>query len=187
MARPTKLGAPVKVIGRRELAELWGISPYTIDEMLQRGELRKIATGLIDFDHAQAVRASQDPAAREKQLLLKRQASHRSPMSGPAPSRTPEDADHIAKLHSARAIKVVSEAQLSQLRLRQVRGELLDVEETRRQGMHVGRMLVSRLRALPSRCAAQVAPIGSARECEGIVRAEIDSIIAELQEELARL
>lgn len=61
-------------VTRGELAKLWGISPNVIDKMLQRGELRRVGRGLIDLEHAQMVRAVQDPVARERELIRKAQA-----------------------------------------------------------------------------------------------------------------
>lgn len=61
----------LNVISRGDLAKLWGISPNVIDNMLQRGELRRVARGLIDFDHAKKVRAAQDPVARERAMIRK--------------------------------------------------------------------------------------------------------------------
>lgn len=181
-----------RVVRRQELAEMWGISANVIDNMLTRGQLRRVAHGLIDLDHAEQVRAAQDPVERERALMIKAQQAAvvdvAPPFAQPATDgNSKSGSEKLDLLLRARTAKVVHDARNAELHLKVQQGVLLDKAEVHRGAFLAGQLLVSRLKALPSRLGSQCASIRDAAECERLVGAEIDQIVTELQDALAGL
>lgn len=175
--------AGVNVITRENLAKEWGISANVIDNMLQSGQLRKISRGLIDYDHAKTVRAGQDPAQRERGMVGAAM-SQATEVAAPA-ERAPTNAGDL--LLRARAAKVVADAEASKLQLAKLKGTLVETEAVKREAQDVGRLIVGRLNALPSRLGPMLASISDATECTAAIKEEIDALVAEIREGLAAL
>lgn len=179
----------MRVIGRRELAKEWGVSPAAVDAMLMRGELRRVARGLIDADHAATVRAAQDPRERERALLIKMQKSTQvSDSTGSDDAPAPGKGNTIADvLYRARATKAVHDAKMAELNLRVVQGGLVERETVRSTCHNSTQLLVSRLKAMPSRLGSLASSVSSADECTALVQAEIDALIVEFNDAIAAI
>lgn len=193
----------VPTIRREQLAKEWGISPNVIDNMLQRGILRRVGHGLIDYEHAKKARQAQNPAARERGLILKATRAERSarpPDAAPDPAGdAPEAGDPpvVPKaapgggvtdvLMRARTSKVVTDARISELNFKKLAGTLVDREQVKADAHNAAQILVSRLRAFPSRLGPMLAPIGDTAECVALIDAEVAQLITELQEAIAAM
>ena len=185
-------------VGTREtIAKEFGVSVNVIDNMLQRGQLRKIAHGLIDLDHARVVRAGQNPAKREIGLLRKAQglttqpkdkAAADVPSAAPiAPPEAKSGTEPMDVLMRARTAKVVADARMSELALREKMGALVDIEKVKREAHDASRLLVTRLRAFPARLGPLLATIGDTAECVRLIDVEVQMLVTELQEALSAI
>lgn len=187
----------IRTITREKLAKEWGISPNVIDNMLQKRQLRKIAHGLIDYDHALTVRAGQSPAARERAIVAKaakgETASPPTAAQGEAPvSPPPSRDDHPATgtaeaMLKARAAKTIADAKIAALNHERLKGSLVPVDEVKRDAANAGRVLVARLNTLPARLGPMLASISDPTECIKAIEKEVGHITRELREALAGL
>lgn len=189
--------AAVRTISREDLGREWGISPNVIDNMLQKRQLRRVAHGLIDYDHAMTVRAGQSPAARERAIVAKaakgETASPPTAAQGEAPvSPPPPRDDHPATgtaeaMLKARAAKTIADAKIAALNHERLKGSLVPVDEVKRDAANAGRVLVARLNTLPARLGPMLASISDPTECIKAIEKEVGHIARELREALAGL
>lgn len=186
-----------RAISRRDLANLWNVSPNTIDVWRQQGKLRAVHVGYFDLDHAERYRASMDPAALERESNKRLARGLQAPGAAAAPAADAEpEADDAgdapgatstnSPLFRARTAKVVADARLAQVRLREAEGLLVSRGLVRRQSYEAGALLVARLRALPRRLGPLLAATPDAAECVALIEAEMDEIAAEVREHLLR-
>ena len=185
----------IRTITREKLAKEWGISPNVIDNMRQKRQLRKIAHGLIDYDHALTVRAGQSPAARERAIVAKAAKGEAPPPPAPAQGEapvSPPPLDHPATgtaeaMLKARAAKTIADAKIAALNHERLKGSLVPVDEVKRDAANAGRVLVARLNTLPARLGPMLASISDPTECIKAIEKEVGHIARELREALAGL
>lgn len=187
--------AGVRVVGRKDLARQFGVSENVIDNMAQRGQLRKVGRNLYDYDHAMKVREAQNPAGREREMI--RKAAATTPAAAPAEAKDtagaelPPQAGAVSGttdvLLRARTAKVLADAQMSQLALKKTAGSLIEVDKVKREATEASRLLVARLKAFPARLGPMVSTISDRAECVKVIETEVNLLIMELQEKLAAL
>lgn len=186
----------VRTITREALGKEWGISPNVIDNMLQRGQLQKVARGLIDYDHAVKVRAAQSPAARERAIVAKAAKGEAPPSAPPAigradAGRATEEAPaaHATAdvMLKARAAKTLADAKIAQLNHDKLKGSLVEVDRVKQDAANAARTMVARLNALPSRLGPMLATISDPAQCIKEIEKEVGRIVTEMREALAAL
>lgn len=183
----------IRTISRKDLAAEWGISPNVIDNMLQRGQLKKLALGLIDYDHAQKVRAAQSPVGREREAIRKAVAAQQieaRPEARPAQEAPPAElptAGPVDVLLRARTAKTLADARIADLNHKRLAGSLVEIEKVKKEAADAGRVMVARLRTMPSRLGPMLASMSDPAQCIAAIDKEVGLIVTELREALAAL
>jgi hypothetical protein len=165
-----------KGITRKELAAEWGVSPQRIDTLIRKGDLTPGKDGLIDRDAAAALRATMNPGNMAKEAEAKAlggQSSERQSQNSP--------------IVQARTADAVYRAKQRELIVKQLTGELVDIQRVKVEGFEAGRAVQQSLKVLPTRLAGAIAAQVAGRpikEIESIVRsiieAEVKRIVSDL-------
>lgn len=176
---------------------MFGVSENVVDNMAQRGQLKKVGRNLYDLDHALKVRAAQSPAGREREMI--RKATQGATAAAPVEASNTAGAELAPQagavggsqtgdvLLRARTAKVLADAQKSQLELKRTAGSLVEVDKVKREAADASRLLVARLKAFPARLGPMVSTITDRAECVKVIETEINLLVMELQEALAAL
>lgn len=61
----------VQLVTRQQLADLWGLAPSSVDNLVQSGKLKKFARGMFDLDEAQRVRAGMRPTPNRTDRIMR--------------------------------------------------------------------------------------------------------------------
>lgn len=188
--KPIRSGT--RVISRKDLADLWGVSINTIDVMRQQGKIRTLATGLFDYDHAVAFRAGQDPSRG----AIAKQINPRGKVPGAKPDPAAEGEDSEEEISAdaktaqealqARTEKMRAQAELAELRLREANGELLNRVDVKRASFNAASVLNNGLTGLGTRLGPRLT-MRPADEIEEILNAELRAVARQFFEDANRL
>lgn len=156
------------------------VSRQSINELVRRGVLAIGPDKLLDVELARlAIAERLKPGAKTAAAV---QASPPAPPPPPAPAGAlaPVDALAPTSFHLAKTLREGAEAQMAQLRLAELRGELVKAEEVRRRAFELARGARDLLMAIPARVAAIVAAETDPAKCQEILDAEVRQVCAEI-------
>lgn len=155
-------------------------------ELIERGVVERGLDGLVDFDLARhAISNRMRPGSKSARSLdaVERRASRDDLISGGGP----KDASEVSgfdetSYHVAKTAREAAEAKIAQLKLAQMRGDLIDREQVRKAAFSVTRVVRDQLLALPSRVAPLLAAENSASACYDMLDRELRQVLQQLQQ-----
>lgn len=175
-----------QLVTRAELAKHWGVTRGRVDNMVQAGQLPVRASGKIDIDIADAIRASMAPDRLEQGENAKRsKAAERA-----APELGVIDGGKAGSeptIYRARTAKAVHDARMAEINVKKALGTVVDRDTVKAEAHAAARVLVQRLLAIPARVAPVVAVEIDDRKCRAVIEQEIRQTIVEFQDMLAAL
>ena len=181
-------------ISRTALAEKWGVSPSYIDNLVQAGKLERVGRGTFDEDDAEALRAQMDIPKRVAAATVKASGGQQRPAKN---GTTGNDSFQVHQggkspaqetpMMKARTMREVMQARSAELNFKKQAGELVEAATVKAGVFTVIRVFTQRARALPIRLGPQVAVEEDAQQCVALISEEIETMLSELQDELASL
>lgn len=187
--------AEKNLLTRQEVADLWGVSPSAVDNMVQAGKLQRAGRGVFDPAEVERARAAQDIGKRIHQTEVKLkggQKAHKAKVEReggdePEAANSSRTAKIGEAMLTARAKEQISKATIAELNAKRLQGSMVESEGVKRDAFDCSRIMVQKLRALPMRLGPQLATLNDASDCIQLLEAEIANICEELQESLAAL
>ena len=183
--------APSTVIQRATdsgLARLLGVSRQAIHQHVKKGTLPKAADGTIDVELARHAFENRVRPSSKTAEGLRRGAPPPAPVPA-APQTEAEanahsDAAASSSFHVAKTLREAAEAQMARMKLAQMRGELLSLEDATKAAHEVGRQVRDALAVSRRRLSPYLAAAGTVSECEEILRKDhqalLDNLVAQL-------
>jgi hypothetical protein len=173
------LSAAPRRVRQAELARELQVSRQAIHDLLDRGKLSADAEGLIDLELARmAIAARVHPKGKTAKAVASPAGAgsalppaERDPMTGAGGAQ-------ITNYHVARTLREASEAQMSQLKLAELRGELVRRSEVEKGAAQTGLAIRQQLEPLPDRIAAEFGADDTHRAAlRRRIREELDSAL----------
>jgi hypothetical protein len=152
----------------RAFAESVGVSHTAVRKRIENGTLSTLEDGTID----------PRVAVREWVMATRENPNPGTPGSTKA---TQGSAGHVGMLLEARAARQVIEAQIADLNLKKMRGELVNAEEMKKEAFSLARRIRDLLLSTPSRLAPVVAGLGGDTDgCYKAIESEMENVCDEL-------
>lgn len=159
------------------LARDLGVSRQAISDLIKRQIIPIAADGLIDVEVARMAIASRvRPSGKTNASAAP--ASTAPEPSGQAPQE--QGADTQLSYHVAKTLREAAEAKIAQLKLAEMRGELVRADEIRASLAKRAASFREGLLQIPSRLAAQLAAETNQAAVHALLDAELRSVMAQL-------
>jgi len=184
---------------RREVAERFGVTTQRISNMISKGELPVGSDGKIDWDVAQSIRGSFDPAKVQGQQFNKvvggnaagRKNAKAAPPASDKPGLTVVSGGGSGgggnQFQQAKTLEAVFKAKSGELKYRQLAGQLVEREVVKHDAHSAGRMIQQRLLGVGNRLAPMIAPMDDLVAIRKLVDQEMREVIEQMQRELTAL
>lgn len=118
---------PTKV-SQADLARLLNVTRQSINELVGRGILKPDQDGRLDLEASRAaILDNLHPKSKAAQAIAPAVVAPDPAAAGPAPAPTPAPMSY----NTAKTLREVSEAAMAQLKLQELRGELVKVADVR--------------------------------------------------------
>jgi hypothetical protein len=177
MASAASINAPR--VKRAELARLLGVSRQAIGDLVRRKVLEVGADERIDVELARhAIESRVRPSGKSAATL----AVAPAPAAAPAASGAEQDATAVTSYHVAKTLREVAEARIAQLKLAELRGELVRAADVKATYAQLAAGLREALLQIPARMAAVLAAEADQGKVHDILRAELHQVLAQLHE-----
>jgi len=167
-------------VKKAELARMLAVSRQSIGELVKRGVIIEGADGLIDVELARVAIASRvHPSSKTSQAL----GAPPPPAPAPPPGAGEASTEAVMSYHVAKTLREASEAKIADLKLREMRGELVRVDEVRNSFARKASALRESLLQIPSRLAAVLAAETDHARCHDLLSAELRTVLEQLTAE----
>jgi chemotaxis protein histidine kinase CheA len=152
-----------------------GVSRQAVGDLVKRGILPEGKDGKIDVDLAKVALADRvRPSGKTAQALAVDPLPPASPpANAPDPNGDKADDVQITSFHVARTLNEAAQAQMNQLKLRQMQGELIEVSAVRGQISAVLSSLREALMQIPARMSPVLAAESDASRVHDALSGEI--------------
>lgn len=168
-------------VKKAELARTLGVSRQAVQDLVRRGVLSEDKDGLIDLELAKVALANRvRPSAKTAQALDATPAATPSLAPTGASGADADTSGAPVSYHVAKAMREAAEARIAQLKLAELRGELIRVEAVRAGLASIFASTRDRLMQLPARLAPVLAAQTDQGTVHDIVRDEIHAALSQL-------
>lgn len=165
-------------VKQAELARLLGVSRQAIGELVKRGVFERATDGLIDVEMARHALANRvRPSAKTAAALAA------AAVPSTATASTNETDATTTSYHVAKTLREVAEARLAQLKLSELKGELVRAADVRTAWAKRAAGLREALLQMPARLAAILAAETDQAKCHDAVQTELHSVLAQITSE----
>lgn len=173
---------PPERVTKAALARLLGCSRQSIGELVQRGIVPADADGMIDVAAAKAaIAAAVRPHGKTAAAVAEAAPAGATP-AAPAPAAAPQAPNEATSYHVARTLREAAEARIAQLKLAEMRGELVRVADARAALARHAATYREALLQIPGRLAAQLAAEADQARVYAMLDAELRAAMAHLTE-----
>ena len=161
-------------ITQAEFARRHNVTRQAVNDWVTRGVVRLHAGGIDEAEALADISNVRDPARKSKLAA--------SVSASPTPETTPEGqgdlptAEQASSFHKAKTRREQAEAEMAELKLAQMSGDLLDRAETIKAITDTAATLSSTLDLLADKLASRVAADSNEHSCHTLIVAEVDSI-----------
>lgn len=163
-------------VRQAELARLLGVSRQAIGELVKRGVFERSTDGLIDVDMARhALTNRVRPSAKTAAALDVAAAPAKQAAAAAVENETATTSYHVAK-----TLREVAEARLAQLKLAELKGELVRAADVKSAWAKRAAGLREALLQMPARLAAVLAAETDQARCHDAMQAELHSVLAQI-------
>jgi len=176
---PSAAAATPQRCKQAQLARLLGVSRQSIHELVQRNVLPQDADGLIDVELARIAIANR---VRPSAKTATASAAASAPAEAIAPSPAVPGADVQMSYHVAKTLREATEAKIAQLKLAEMRGELVRVADVRAATARQVAALREAIMQLPARLAAVLAAESDQANVHDILTGEVRAVLRQVAE-----
>ena len=164
------VGGPAQKVSKSQLARELGVSRQAVGDLVKRGVLTEDKDGTIDLELARHALVNRvRPSSKTAQALgspsLARSAAT-------APLVDEDGDDEIGDYHAAKTIRESAEARIAQLKLAEMRGQVVQKAEVDRAAFEAARALRDGLTNCARRLGATVAVLSTPDECAAAIERE---------------
>jgi hypothetical protein len=178
-------------VRQAELARMLGVSRQAISDLVRRDILRVHEDGLIDpLEARAALENSVRPSAKTAQTVLTTEApasevtetlaSNATEADPPSQTQDPATSSAVTSYHVAKTLRETAEARIAQIRLQELRREVISVQAVRQQLAMDYTTTRESLLQLPSRLGSTLAAESDPAAVERLLRAEIHQALTRL-------
>ena len=166
-----------------ELARLFGVSRQAINDLIRRNVLNLGQDGKLDVELARHAIANRvRPSAKTAAATPIVVPPETPPAATTAASANDEPPSTVTSYHVAKTLRETAEARIAQLKLAELRGELVRVSAVRSAYATRAAALRESILQIPARLAAVLAAETDHARCHDLLQAELHQVLAQLQE-----
>lgn len=167
-----------------ELARLLGVSRQAVNDLVRRNVLEVGQDNRIDVEMARVALANRvRPSSKTAQALETPAATALQPEAAAAAPLQEQDSAAVTSYHVAKTLRETAEARLAQLKLAELRGDLIRAADVRSTWAKRAAALRESILQLPPRLAATLAAEPDQARCHDILQAELHTLLAQLVEQ----
>lgn len=162
-----------------ELARLFGVSRQAINDLVRRNVLELGHDGRIDVELARVALSNRvRPSAKTAAAVSS---------GGSAPQQTTvetasDESSTVTSYHVAKTLRETAEARMAQLKLAELRGDLMPTADVRATWSKRTAGLREAILQIPARLAAVVAAESDQARCHDILQAELHAVLQQVTE-----
>lgn len=178
---------------KAELARMLSVSRQAVGDLVKRGILSEDKEGLIDVELARVALANRvRPSSKTAQALAQGAGTGlASPAAAPAgagqqPSAGMTDEQAIGSYHVAKTLNETAQARMNQLRLQEMRGELIRVDAVTKSVSNAMAMARESLLQIPTRLASVISSESDPAVIHRLLDSEIRNALTDLAQGLNR-
>lgn len=171
-----------------ELARLLGVSRQAINDLIRRNVLELGHDGRLDIELARSaianrVRPSAKTAATTPVPPEQSPPATTPTTAQPQPAANDEQTSSVTSYHVAKTLRETAEARIAQLKLAELRGDLVRVADIRSAYATRAAALRESLLQIPARLASVLAAETDHARCHDLLQAELHQVLAQLQKQ----
>ena len=178
---------------KAELARMLSVSRQAVSDLVKRGILSEDKEGLIDVELARVALANRvRPSSKTAQAMaLGAGTGLTAPVAAPAgagqqPSAGMTDEQAIGSYHVAKTLNETAQARMNQLRLQEMRGELIRVDAVTKSVSNAMAMARESLLQIPTRLASVISSESDPAVIHRLLDSEIRNALTDLAQGLNR-
>lgn len=169
------------------LARQLDVSRQAVHDLVKRGILSKDKDGLIDAEMAKIALANRvRPSSKTAAALAAPPPSATAQAPTPSAAATDGTDNAATSYHVAKTLRETAEARMAQIKLAQLKGQLLPLEKAQKAAFEIGRQVRDALNAATRRIAPELATAATVTDCEEILRREHAALLQNLSTALAK-
>ena len=169
------------------LARQLDVSRQAVHDLVKRGILSKDKDGLIDAEMAKIALANRVRPPPKPAAALTAPAPNATTQAPAATAAATDGTDTAAtSYHVAKTLRETAEARMAQIKLAQLKGQLLPLEKAQKAAFEIGRQVRDALNAATRRIAPELATAATVTDCEEILRREHAALLQNLSTALAK-
>jgi phage terminase Nu1 subunit (DNA packaging protein) len=174
---------------KSELARMLGVSRQAVGDLVKRGILPEGKDGKIDVELAKVALADRvRPSGKTAQALAAEPVQPASPNTPPLDQAGDGAADpQITSFHVARTLNEAAQAQMNQIKLRQMQAELIEKDAATRGALQIARSVRDHLISRNRRLSPELAGEDSVNVIEEILNADDRVMLGNLVREFSKL
>jgi hypothetical protein len=169
------LSLPPTLVTQAQLARYLNVKRQAIHAHIKSGKLPTNAEGKIDLAVAKAVLKERlDPARSAIAAAID------APPTAAPPAAPPPDTDNVTSYHAAKTLREIAEAKMAQLRLDELRGQLVRADRVELAAHKLGRLTRDALLGLPVKLAPKLAAESDLLAVERLLEEALRAVLTDI-------
>lgn len=168
-----------------ELARILGVSRQSVHELIGRSVIERGSDGLVDVEMAKLAIANRVHPKGKTAAALTPVSNASQAAPGAAPTAA-NDGDAATSYHVAKTLREAAEARIAQLKLAEMRGELIRADTVRAEWSRILASLREAFLQMPARVIPLLAVAADAHAMDELLRTEINVALRSVSEDDAQ-